>query len=200
MQTDYLDETVLNENLRVFALYADVEASERARKVARVITKLASQHWRASSQTWNLDSLITNQPIGKLIANDAATADVLVIAISSLEHRPLNLIHWLDSLPALKRGRSFNGLLIGLLGDEEDQSQELIWTVEQLMRCARKTNRDFTWHWMDREAMDDLGWLNENGEKMLARKRSWHEQIASQELTLCCAPHCEQDSATMPGL
>lgn len=184
MQTNYPDETVLNENLRVFALYADFEASERARKVASLTTKLAGQHWRASSQTWNLDTLITSQPIGKMIMNDAASADVLIIAVSSLEERPLEVIRWLDSLPALTRGRSFNGLLIGLLGDEEDESQELAWTVEQLMRCARKTNRDFTWHWMDQEAMDDLGWLNENGEKLLARKRSWQEEITSQEIAV----------------
>lgn len=187
MQTDYFGETLTDECLRVFALYADIEASERARTVAGIITKLASQHWRTSSQIWNLDTLMTCQPIGKMVINDAAAADVLIIAISSLDQCPQDLIRWLDSLPALRRGRCFHGLLIGLLGDEEDKedkSRELAWTVEQLMRCARKTNRDFTWHWMHQEAMDDLDWLNENGEKMLARKRSWQEHTASQEMAV----------------
>jgi hypothetical protein len=71
-------------------------------------------------------------------------------------------------------------LLIGLLGGDDDDSQELNWTVKQLLRCAQQANRNFIWHWMVPEAMDDLGWLIENGETLLPRAQSHYEQIILQ--------------------
>lgn len=180
MLTDSLVETVANEKLQVFALYVDFEASGHARRVAGTVTRLAATHRRASSQTWKLDTLTTSGPIKKMVTFDAANADVLVVAVSSLAQRPLDLIGWLDSLAALKPDPGAHGLLIGLLGDEEDDSQELNWTVNQLIRCAQQTNRNFIWHWMGQGATDDLSWLTENGEMLLARKQSQDEQIILQ--------------------
>ena len=108
---------------------------------------------------WNLDSLTTSEPIRKMITRDVADADVLVISMSSLDWRELELVQWLDSLTAGKANRPGAGLFIGLLGDGRGQAVELDWTVKEFLRCARQMGRNFIWHWMDREAMvdDDIG-------------------------------------------
>ena len=64
--------------------------------------------------------------------------------------------------------RTVPGLLIGLLGDDEEQSPELDWTVEQLMRCARHADWHFIRHWMEAGAMENSDWLTESAGKYLA--------------------------------
>ena len=104
----------------------------------------------------------------EMLASDGANADVLVVVIGSLEQRTPEMIEWLDSLMPLSPDRT--GLLIGLLGDEENKAQELDWTAKELIRCAQKTNRKFIWHWMGRDAMEDSDWLRDGVELLLARK------------------------------
>ncbi|HMD54602.1 MAG TPA: hypothetical protein VKJ65_08655, partial [Phycisphaerae bacterium] len=116
-------------------------------------------------------------PVGKMILEGATDADVLIIAMSSLEHREIELMQWLDSLAAGKNNRLVPGLLIGLLGDEENQARELEWTVKQFIRCAQQTNRDFIWHWMGRDAMNDSDWLTEGVEMMLSRKQFAGDEV-----------------------
>jgi hypothetical protein len=104
---------------------------------------------------------------------DAAAADVLIIALSSLDQRESKLVEWLEALMDRKADRPGSGLMIGLLGDEDHEAGELGWTVKQLIRCAQRMGRDFIWHWMGREAINDTTWLNESVEKYLSRKESW---------------------------
>jgi hypothetical protein len=131
---------------------------------------------------WKLDSLMTSQPIRTMITNDAANADVLVIAISSLERCAFDLFHWLDFLATRKSNLPVPGLLIGLLGNEENKSRELSWTVNQLIHCAQRANRDFIWQWMGQGANADSDWLTENVGILLARKQSLRTQAVLQEL------------------
>ena len=181
MRTDFIDETGVDGKLRVFSLYADFAASGRAKQIAGAITRRAGPQWQCSSEMWKPEALTASEPIRRMISDDAVNSDVLIVAISSLEQRPVELIGWLDSLAALKPRHSALQLLVGLLGDEEDRPRELNWTVKQLMRCAQVTNRDFIWRWMESETMSDLGWLNENVERLLGRKLSLLEQMISQE-------------------
>ena len=51
---------------------------------------------------WNLDSLTASEPIRKMIIQDAADADVLIVAISSLDRRETELVRWLDGVVAVK--------------------------------------------------------------------------------------------------
>src|ERR1700690_4499968 len=101
--------------LRVFSLYVDFAAAGRARWAASQIATLAGEHWKSSSEMWSLDSVAASEPIRKMIAQDAANADVLVIAMSSLERRELELVEWLDSLAEETTHRTASGLFIGLL-------------------------------------------------------------------------------------
>ena len=119
---------------------------------------------------WNLNSLAAGDAIKKTIAQAAAHADVLIVAVSSLEWRELELIQWLDSLAVTNDGSRDSGLLIGLLGDEHNRAGELGWTVRQFLCCAQRANRDFIWHWMGSEAMTDDAWLADSLEALLARK------------------------------
>src|SRR5580692_10812497 len=104
----------------------------------------------------------------KMLADDGAKADVLIAMVGSLQQPRPELIEWLHSLNPLPPHRS--GLLIGLLGDEENSSEELDWTARELIRCAQKTNRKFIWHWMGHHAMDDSDWLTDSVEMLVAHK------------------------------
>jgi hypothetical protein len=119
-----------------------------------------------------------------MITQDAADADVLVIAMSSLDWRELELVQWLDSLTAGKANRPGPGLFIGLLGDGRGQAVELDWTVKEFLRCARQMDRDFIWHWMGRDAMVDDDWLTDSVEALLTRKQPGHDVIFLQEAAI----------------
>jgi hypothetical protein len=160
--------TTVNGNLKVLSLYEDLPASARARWATGAIARLAGPDWKTTPAMWKIDSLTFSEPIRETISSDAANADVIVIAISSLDQRAVDLFLWLDSLPARETKRSVPRLLIGLLGDDEEKSRELDWTVEQLMRCARQADRHFIWHWMSAGAMENSDWLTEGAGKHLA--------------------------------
>jgi hypothetical protein len=135
-ETLIVSETGMDGRLRLFSLYVDFAAAVRARWATSQISRLAGEQWKASTQMWNLDSLSTSEPIRKMITQDAAEADVLVVAMSSLDRRELELVRWLDSLAAGRADRPVAGLFIGLLGDENGRAGELDWTVKQFLRCA----------------------------------------------------------------
>jgi hypothetical protein len=157
--------------LRLFSLYLDSDAAVRARWATSQISRLAGEHWKSSTEMWNLDTLTASDPIRTMITQDAANADVIVAAMSSLDRRVLELIQWLDSLTAWKANRPVSGLFIGLFGDEDQPAGELDWTVEQFLRCAQRNDRDFIWRWMGQAAMADGGWLADSVKVLLSRKQ-----------------------------
>ena len=172
-QTDTFNEseTTTRARLRLFSLYVDFAAAVRARRVTSQISRMAGDHWKSSSEMWNLDSLTASEPIRKMMTRDAADADVLVVAMSSLDRRELELVQWLDAVAACRVNRPAPGLFIGLLGDENSRAEELDWTVKEFLRCARQMDRDFIWHWMEESAIDGNDWLPEILEGLLTRKQ-----------------------------
>ena len=157
--------------LRVFSLYVDFAAAVRARWATSQISRLAGERWKATSGLWNLDSLVASGPIRRIITQEAADADVLVIAMSSLDRREPALVEWLGSLAGGNPNRPVSGLLIGLFGDEDHGAGELDWTVKHFLDCAQRTDRDFIWHWMEQGVMADGDWLTDSVESLLARKQ-----------------------------
>jgi hypothetical protein len=186
MQTEILmePEILTEKRLRSFSLYVDFAAAGRARWATSQIASLAGVHWKASTEMWNLDSLVASEPIRKMVAQDAADADVLVIAMTSLERRELELVEWLESLAEGKTNRTASGLFIGLLGDERQPAGELDWTVKQFLRCAQLTDRDFIWHWMEQGVMNSNDWLAASMESLLARKQPSRDAAFLQEAVL----------------
>jgi hypothetical protein len=174
-------EMVTDRRLRLFSLYVDFAAAGRVRWATRQISRLAGEHWKFSAEMWNLDSLTASESVRKMIAQDAVRADVLVIAMSSLDRREAGLFQWLDSLAAGKASPSGSGLFIGLLGDDNNQAGELDWTVKQFLRCAQRADRDFIWRWMEREAMDSAEWLEDSVAALLVRKQPAPEAHFWQE-------------------
>jgi hypothetical protein len=174
-------ELVTNGRLRLFSLYVDFAAAIRARWATGQITGLAGGHWKSCAEMWNLDSLAASNPIRKMINQDAADADVLIVAMSSLDRRTPELIEWLDSLTVCKANRPFSGLFIGLLGNEDQPADELDWTVKQFLRCAQRTDRDFIWRWMENDAMTDADWLTDSVEALLTRKQPAYDVAFLQE-------------------
>jgi hypothetical protein len=169
MRHDSLKEMGIGGKLQLFSVYTDFGAYRRIKWTVSAIEKLAGPRWQCTSEMWKLDSLITNEPMKKMLANDGANADVLIAMVGSLEQQRPELIEWLHSLTPLQPHRS--GLLIGLLGDEENNSEELDWTARELIRCAQKTNRKFIWHWMGHHAADNPAWLAESVQTLLADKQ-----------------------------
>jgi len=166
-------ETQADSKLRLFSLYVDFAASVRAKWASGMITKLAGSCWQTRSEMWNLDSFHAGPQVREIMLQDAVGADVLLIGLSSLDQREPKLMEWLKAVVDQKAERSVSGLFIGLLGDEDHEAGELGWTVERFIHCAQEMGRDFIWHWMGQEAINDTSWLADNVEKFLARKLCW---------------------------
>ncbi len=168
--------------LHLFSIYTDFGAYRRARWVVNAVAKLAGQRWQCPSEIWKLDSFVGNSPIRRMVAGDCANADVLIIVVGSLEQRRPELMEWLESLAPLDSERP--GLLVGVLGDEEDKAQELDWTAKQLIHCAQKTNRKFLWHWMQHHDGADSDWLADGVDALLARKKFAHSLALTPEVAV----------------
>jgi hypothetical protein len=171
-ETFKAEETAPPAKLRLFSLYVDFAASARAKWVSGTITRLAGPNWRTCCEMWNLDSVKASQQIRKIMLQEAAGADVLVVALSSLDQRESKLIEWLNALAGEKAEPPVSRLFIGLLGDEDHEAGELGWTVKQFIGCAQRMGGDFIWHWMGQEALNDITWLADNVKKFLAHKQS----------------------------
>ncbi|MGA9776869.1 MAG: hypothetical protein WBS33_01220 [Verrucomicrobiia bacterium] len=183
-ETFMAEETEPIAKLRLFCLYVDFAASARAKWVSGTITRLAGPKWKTCCEMWNLDSFKASQPIRKILLQEAAKADVLVIALSSLDQREPRLVEWLNALAGEKGEPPVSRLFIGLLGDEEHEAGELGWTVKQFIGCAQRMDRDFIWHWMGQEALNDITWLADNVKKFLAHKQllsnmAWLQEVAA---------------------
>jgi hypothetical protein len=110
-------------------------------------------------QTWKLDSAIAADSIRDLVAQDAAESDLLVIAAGSLEQRAPGLAQWLRSVAPWKQTGCRGGLLIGLLGGDEEQAGELAWLINELSDFARRMGMRFLWQWMTAGALQETEWL-----------------------------------------
>lgn len=166
--------------IHLFSVYTDFGSCRRVKWIAGAIARLAGPRCHCTAEMWKLDSLMTSRTMGKMLAMDAAAADVLIVVVSSLEQRRPELMDWLASLPPTPRQ---DGLLIGLLGDEDDKAQELDWTAKQLIERARVNNRKFIWHWMGHHDGDASGWLAGSVEALLAFKQPVHEPIIMRNST-----------------
>jgi hypothetical protein len=178
MRQDLFKDAGTGGKLHLFSIYTDFGAYGHIKWITGSIAKLAGHRWQCSSEAWKLDPVLTTQSIGRMLAEDGANADALVVVVNSLEHSKPGLIEWLDSLAPLNPHRS--GLLIGLLGGEENNEEELDRLAKQLIQCAQKTNRKFIWHWLGHHDTEDSDWLAEGVETLLARKQLMPERVIFQ--------------------
>jgi hypothetical protein len=139
--------------------------------------------WKTCCEIWNLDSFKASHTIRKIMLQEVAEADVLVIALSSLDQREPKFIQWLDALAGEKTKPPDFRLIIGLPGDEAHEAGEPGWTVKQFIGCAQRMGRDFIWHWMGQEALNEITWLADNVKKFPAHKQSLSNRAWLQEMT-----------------
>lgn len=165
--------------LHLFSVYTDFGSCGRVKWLAGAIGKMAGHRWHCRSEMWKLDSLAANGAMGRMLSTDAAGADMLIVVVGSLAQRRPELMDWIASLPPLMPLR--HGLLIGLLGDEEDKGEELDWTAKQLIECARKSNRKFVWHWMGHHDGDASEWLGASLDGLIASKQVSREPNIMRE-------------------
>jgi len=169
--------------LRIFSLHLDFPASIRARWGVDTIKQLAGDQWHCSTEMWKIESLNTANSVRKMLLDEAARADVLLIAVSSLDRQEIELIRWLESLAGAITNHPVPGLLIGIFGDETCLTRELDWTVKHFMNCARNTNRDFIWHWMEEPPVGEPEWLSSHIGTFLTRKLAALDHYSFQEPT-----------------
>ena len=173
--------------LRLFTLYVDFPAAVRARWASNAISKYAGESWITSTEMWKVDSLAASNAISKMVAQEAARADIVVVVASSLNYRHHEAVQWLETLAACVTDRQDTGLLIGLFGDDDNHTSELGWTVKTFLNSASRMNRDFIWHWMEAGAMNDCAWLTDNLDSFLERKCVEAEKSLSSGLALIAA-------------
>lgn len=119
---------------------------------------------------WKLDSIAPVGPIRRMIAQEAGESDVLMIAATVADDPDPAISGWLDTLVNWKLNRSFPGLLVGLMGNEERSLEPSHWLVGQLAQFAKRTGMDFVWHRMDRELSEDCGWLQSSMDRLMKQK------------------------------
>jgi hypothetical protein len=158
--------------LRWFTLYADYPAAIRAKRLAENVSRAIGREWQLSAEMWKLDAIAPVGSIRNLIAQEAAEADVLLIAVSSLDQPDPAVIEWLHSLVDWKANRVIPGLLVGLLGDEDHKVSDQNWLVEELMQFAGRTQMRLAWHVCGQELVEDSHWLNADVEHLLVRKKT----------------------------
>jgi hypothetical protein len=156
--------------LNLLSIYTDFPASVRVRWTGSRIGHLAGQSWQIRSDIWKFDTLLASDSIKNMAITSAVRADILLVAIGSVEQRDENLIAWLDSVAAANLNPAPPKLLIGLLGAEDTKSTELDWNIKQLLRCSRAMGCGFIWHWMGQDAMTDADFLAEHVTDLLAAK------------------------------
>ena len=179
LRSNSYSEPATGGKLHLFSIYTEFGTCSRVKWIANAIGRLAGHRWQCTSEMWKLDSLMSNGAMGKMLADDAAAADVLIVVVGSLARRQPELMNWLAALPPLTPDRY--GMLIGLLGDDDDKGQELDWTAKQLIHRAQESNRKFIWHWMGHHDADPSDWLAESIETLLTRKRSVLQPILVRE-------------------
>ncbi len=164
-------EAPVDAKLRIFSLYVDFAASAHAKRVTGIITKLAGPGWKIRTEMWHLDSYLAGEQLREIMLQEAADAEMLIVALCSLDYYEPRLMEWLNALAGHQAGHQASRLFIGLLGDEDHEAGELRATVKHFIDCARKMGRDFIWQWMGQEAIRDDTWLTDNVESYLSRKR-----------------------------
>ena len=118
------------------------------------------------------DFVATNGPLpGDQAVSLAVGLAEALVAMSSVDWREWELVQWLDSLAARQTSRAGTGLFVGLLGDANNRAGELDWTVKQFLGCAQRMDRNFVWHWMAPEMMDDSEWLTDSVTALLTGKK-----------------------------
>ena len=175
VNVDVSEAAVANGKLRLLSLYDDIAASGLARWAACAVSKMAGQNWQTTSEMWKIGAIQVSEPIRQMITNDAANADVLIIATGSLDPA---LMQWLDSIEA--GHRPVPGLIVALIGDDQTTIMELSRVVEPLIQSAQKLGCDFMWHWVVAGATSDSDWLTDGVEKLLERKLA-----ANNEMVFC---------------
>jgi hypothetical protein len=156
--------------LRCFSLYADYPAGIRAKRLSSQLAAVFGCCSQFSSELWKLDSVAPVGPIRKMIAQEAGEADVLLLAVSS-NQPDAALRQWLKSLIPWKSNRLVAGLLVGLLGDEENQVNDTNWLVQELTAFAQRTGMRLVWQAAGRDSLYDCDWLVSGVECLLHRKQ-----------------------------
>src|ERR1700739_900486 len=111
LRSNSYSEAAMGGKLHLFSIYSEIGTCRRVKWIANAIARLAGHRWQCTSEMWKLDSLMGNGAMGKMLADEAAGADVLMVVVVSMARRQRELMNWLAALPPLPPDRY--GMLIG---------------------------------------------------------------------------------------
>jgi len=155
--------------LRIFTCYMDFPAGVRAKRLADQIISMAGADPDTSIEMWKMDSVPEIGPLMAIIAQEAAQADVLIIAASSPASPDPVLQRWLYSLAVRNDRTPADRLLIALLGCENVWRDEADQTVVALGDFARRNGMEFVWRTMEPHFRNEFGLLPVQLERFLHR-------------------------------
>ncbi len=154
--------------LRIFALYEDFASGIPARWLAGEIALHGKSRCDSSIEMWKFDHVTRTGAFQKMTAQEAGAADVLIIAAVSVNEVPAGLDDWLRQVAAWKQNRLSPGLVMGLLGIQNESNVERSLLVNDLARFAAHSKMTFDWRPMDVYGQADAKWTAIPVEQFLA--------------------------------
>ncbi len=152
----------LTPQLRLFTIYEDTEAGVTAAWIVDEIRRSIRNRCVLLQELWKLDLIAGFVQFREVTVEDAAAADVVLLSLKSLEQPVPSVCSWLESLKSQRAQRTTPGLLLAVLGTEEEEARV---AESPLMNCLQQFSRsarlEFAWAPGDAYRLRDSAWLDQ---------------------------------------
>ena len=163
----------LSPQLRLFTIYEDSEAGVTAAWLVDEIRRYIRNRCVLLQELWKLDLIAGFVRFREITLEDAAEADVVLLSLRSLEQPVPSVCSWLESLKSQRAHRSTPGLLLAVLGTEEEEERV---AESPLMNCLQQFSRsarlEFAWAPGDAYRLRDSAWLDRKLDSVVQHRLS----------------------------
>jgi hypothetical protein len=134
---------------RVVIAYEDFRAATRAQRAYDFLRANLTHAWQVTSQRWKFE-LLRIPALRKMAIEDAAKADLIIIACHGDRELPGEVDVWMETWRGLKAGAV---ALIALLDYRPEQAEQAQATRARLESVAQRAQMDFyLWpQWLPRQ-------------------------------------------------
>jgi hypothetical protein len=126
----------------VVAAYEDIESGRHAQRTCDFLTEQLGQECRFLNQMWKFDALAV-PGLCEMAANDAALADLIVVACHGSQDLPVDVKAWIELWIGL-RGPAFG--LVALFDRRDDQGGQTRIIEDYLVSVAHRAGMEFFAH------------------------------------------------------
>ncbi len=158
--------------LRLFSVYEDMEAGLTAEWLSEEIRALVRNRCELLQDVWKLDLLAGFMRFREVTVDEASAADVVMLALKSLEQPAPTVCSWLETLKSRRANRTTPGLLLAILGTDEAEESQVGRSpmLDCLGHFARGAGLDFGWAAGDAYRLRDSTWLTRKLEPIVRRR------------------------------